>query len=275
MSKRIFIIPDTQCRAGEPNRHLLWVGKAIKRYEPDYVVHMGDHWDMPSLSTFTALGSKDKENARIHLDIKAGNTGMDLIEEGMDGFQPSRKIILRGNHEHRLDRYIGTDPRLAGVLGPHLFNDRDYGWEIIPYKNGSPGAVELEGVIFAHYFANPNTGKAISGTIQNRLSKIGNSFVQGHQQGLLQGNVQYATGKIQHGIVAGSCYLHDEDYKGMANAHWRGVVVLNETRKGTFCEMPLTLDYLCREYEGDSISRFLQRNYRNAKSRFTLANPQD
>src|SRR3546814_16677199 len=68
-------------------------------------------------------------------------------------------------------------------------------------------------------------------------------------------------------IVAGSAYLHDEEYKGQANAHWRGVVVLNEVRDGQFCEMPLTLDYLCRKYEGMSLARFLQRNVRNAKSR--------
>ena len=83
--------------------------------------------------------------------------------------------------------------------------------------------------------------------------------------------MQYATGAIRHGIVAGSAYLHDEEYKGVANAHWRGVVVLNEVRDGQFCEMPLTLDYLCRRYEGMSLARFLQRNVRNAKAKYSLA----
>lgn len=272
MSKRIFIIPDTQCQPGQPIQHLRWVGQAIKRYKPDYLVHLGDHWDFPSLSTWSALGSKDKENARIYADIKIGNDGMDLLEEGMDGFKPQRKILLRGNHEQRLSRYVSSDPRLAGVLDWHLLNDTDNGWEVVPYFHGSPGHISLEGVTFAHYFANPMTSKPIAGSIQNRLNKIGTSFVQGHQQGLFQGNLQFATGRIQHGIVAGSCYLHDEEYKGMANAHWRGVVVLNEVRNGQFCEMPLTLDYLCREYEGMALSRYLQRNFKRAKERFTLAN---
>lgn len=271
MSKRIFIIPDTQCQPGEPIQHLRWVGQAIKRYKPDYVVHLGDHWDFPSLSTWSGLGSRDKENARIHADIKIGNDGLDLLQEGMDGFEPKRKIILRGNHEHRLQRYIDSDPRLAGVLGWHLLNDTDHGWEVVPYHHGSPKAIKLEGIQFAHYFANPNTGKPISGTITNRLNKIGESFVQGHQQGLYQGNMPYPTGITRHGIVAGSCYLHDEGYKGMANNHWRGVVVLNEVRDGTFCEMPLTLNYLCQEYEGMALSRYLQRNFKRAKERFTLA----
>lgn len=88
----------------------------------------------------------------------------------------------------------------------------------------------------------------------------------------MQGNVQYATGFIRHGIVAGSCYLHDEEYKGMANSHWRGIVVLNEVKKGEFCEMPLSLNYLCGKYEGVSLNRYMNKNYKNAKERFSIAN---
>lgn len=270
--QRHFILPDTQVGPGHPLSHFEWVGKAIKRYEPDVLVHLGDHWDMPSLSTWDGAGSKKREGARVHLDIEAGNKALQILHDAMDGYEPKRKIILRGNHEHRLTRFVDSDPRLDGVLGFHQFNDVELGWEVVPYFNGSPKAIEIDGVTYAHYFANPNTGKPISGTIQNRLNKIGSSFVQGHVQGLLQGNVQYATGRIQHGISAGSCYLHDEPYKGMANAHWRGVVVLNEVRKGEFCEMPLTLNYLCEEYEGMGLPRFLQRNFKRAKERFTLAN---
>lgn len=269
--RRHLIIPDTQVAHGHPIAHMRWVGQAAKEYQPDVVVHVGDHWDLPSASTWSEKGSLDKENARLHLDIKAGNDALLELENSMGKFKPKRKVILRGNHEHRLTRLIGSNPILDGVLGDHLFNDRELGWEVVDYFNGCPNAVNIDGVEYAHYFANPNTGKPISGTIQNRLAKIGSSFVQGHQQGLLQGNQQYATGKIRHGIVAGSCYLHDESYKGMANSHWRGIVVLNEVRDGQFCEMPLTLDYLCEKYEGMSLTRFLQRNYRNAKQRFSLA----
>lgn len=122
-----------------------------------------------------------------------------------------------------------------------------------------------------HYFANPNTGKPIGGTITNRLAKIGTTFVQGHVQGLLQGNVQFATGITRHGIVAGSAYLHDESFKGVANAHWRGIVVLNEVRDGDFCEMPLSLDYLCRKYTGKPLDVYMRKNYKNAALRFMCA----
>lgn len=269
--KRHLIIPDTQLKHGVPLDHMRWIGQAIQEYKPDTIVHLGDHWDMESVSRHSNPGSVDKENKRIAKDIEAGNKGLEILDAYMGGYEPERKILLRGNHENRLDRFINENPVVAGVVGDHLFNDRQLGWEVIDYFRGSPGMVEVDGVAYAHYFANPNTGQPIGGTIQNRLSKIGQSFVQGHQQGLLQGNIQHATGRIRHGIVAGSSYLHDEDYKGMANAHWRGIVVLNEVNKGQFCEMPLTVNYLCDKYEGRSVGSFLRRNYKNAAERFTLA----
>lgn len=267
--KRHFIIPDRQLKPGVPMHHNRWIGMAIREYEPDVVIDIGDNADFPSMSTHTAAGSLGREGQRLRLDIEAANEGERLLRYGMADFKPKRMVRLRGNHEWRLQRYIDANPVLDGLIGLHLLNDKD--WEIVPYFNGSPGIVHIDGIAYAHYFANPNTGKPISGTIQNRLAKIGCSFVQGHQQGLLQGNHQYATGRIGHGIVAGSAYLHDEEYKGAANAHWRGVVVLNEVRNGQFCEMPLTLDYLCRKFEGMSLARFLQRNVRGAKEKFSLA----
>lgn len=270
MPRRHFILPDTQVKPGAPTDHLDWIGQAIKDYDPDVVVHLGDHWDFESLSQWSAPGSIELEGLRYEDDLEAGNNALRRLHQAM-GTWKGRKILLRGNHEHRLERAINANPKWAGAVGFHQFADRSLGWEVVDYFCGSPQAIYVDGVAYAHYFANPNTGKPIGGTITNRLAKIGTSFVQGHVQGLLQGNVQYATGVIRHGIVAGSAYLHDEPYKGMANTHWRGVVVLNEVRDGTFCEMPLTLDYLCRKYEGRSLSSFLRRKYKNAQHRFTLA----
>lgn len=269
--KRHLIIPDTQLKHGVPLDHMRWIGQAIAEYKPDVVVHLGDHWDMESVSRHSLPGSIDKENQRLSKDIAAGNKGLELLDENMGSHEPERQILLRGNHEDRLSRFIAANPVVEGVVGDHLFNDTDLGWEVVPYFRGSPKVVDVDGIAYAHYFANPNTGQAIGGTIANRLAKIGQSFVQGHQQGLLQGNVQYATGLLRHGIVAGSSYLHDEEYKGMANAHWRGIVVLNEVNKGQFCEMPLSVKYLCDKYEGRSVGSFLRRNYKNAAERFTLA----
>lgn len=268
---RHLVIPDTQCKKGVPLDHFDWIGAAIREYHPTHVIHLGDHWDMASLSSWDGPGSLAMEGARYEDDIAAGNEALDRLHAAMGDFRCER-TILRGNHEYRIRRAVESSPKFAGTIGEHHFNDKRLGWKVVDYFHGSPGVKVIDGVSYAHYFAAPNTGKPIGGTITNRLAKIGTSFVQGHVQGLLQGNVQYATGIIRHGIVAGSCYAHDEAFKGHANAHWRGLVVLNEVRNGQFCEMPLTLDYLCRRYEGMGIARYLQRKYRHAKERFSLAN---
>lgn len=268
---RHFILPDTQCRKGVPLDHFDWIGAAIREYKPTHLIHLGDHWDMPSLSSWDGPGSLTMEGARYEDDIAAGNEALERLKKAM-GSLKCPMTILRGNHEDRIRRAVESSPKYSGTIGEHHFNDKRLGWNVVEYFHGSPGVKVIDGVSYAHYFAAPNTGKPIGGTITNRLAKIGTTFVQGHVQGLLQGNVQYATGIIRHGIVAGSAYLHDEAYKGHANAHWRGVVVLNEVRDGQFCEMPLTLSYLCRKYEGMDLARFLKRKYRNATDRFSLAN---
>lgn len=268
--RRHFIVPDVQAKKGAPADHMVWIGKAIREYKPDVVVHLGDHWDFPSLSRYEAPGSMAKEGARIEDDIKAGNDALAAMTKAMGVFK-GRKILLRGNHEERMSRAINEDPRLAGTIGFHLLNDRRLGWEVVDYYCGAPGQIWLDGVVYAHFFAAVNTGRAIGGTANNKINHVGESFVQGHVQGLEVGRKQYATGRIKKGVVFGSCYLHDENFKGMANDHERGVLVLNEVRDGQFAEMPLSLDYLCRKYEGVPLAQYMRKKYRNAAQRFSVA----
>ena len=73
--------------------------------------------------------------------------------------------------------------------------------------------------------------------------------MQGHEQGFLYSCRQFPTGKTKHGLVAGSFYLHDEDYKGrQGNGHWRGLVVLNDVKDGAYDIMPLSMSYLREKY---------------------------
>lgn len=268
--KRHFIIPDRQAKPGVPLEHNLWIGRAIAKYQPDVVIDLGDSADFESISTHAPIGHVSKEGKRLLADFEAANKAEELLREGMGSFKPKRMIRLHGNHEHRLTRFLASNPVLIGLIKLDMLNNK--GWQVVPYDGDHPGIIEVDGISYAHYFAQPGTGKAVSGTIATRIARIGGSFVHGHSQGLIRGDVQYATGRRAYGIVAGSAYLHDEGYKGASNRHWRGVVVLNEVSKGQFDEMTLSMDYLCRTFGGGtSLARHLQRRYRNAKQRFSLA----
>lgn len=268
-AKRHFIIPDTQVKPGVPIKHFEWLGKAIQEYKPDRIIHLGDHWDFESVSLHNS--PKSQEGLRLIECIKSGNKALEILEEFSGGYKPLTKDLLRGNHEYRLQRYIDNNPLLEGAVGFHMLNDKELGWNVVEYLHGSPQVIVRDGVHYAHYFANVNTGKPIGGTATYKLAAIGSPFVQGHVQGYDIGTKQFATGRVIRGIVCGSCYMHDEPYKGMANNHWRGAVILNEVRDGEFSEMPLTMNYLCEKYEGMPLKRFMQRNYKNAKERFSVA----
>ena len=205
--KRHFIIPDRQARPGVPLDHNRWLGQAIAEYRPDVLIDLGDNADFPSVSTHSQPGSLEKEGQRLSRDIDAAIEADRLLFEHMGDFRPKRMVRLRGNHEDRLSRYLQQNPVLEGIIGLHLLHDDD--WEVVPYSNGAPGVIVIDGLHYAHYFAATNTGRPIGGTATYKLAAIGSPFVQGHVQGYDIGTRQYATGRVIRGIVAGSCLTPD------------------------------------------------------------------
>ena len=261
MTAHLFI-PDTQVRANEPTDHLRWAGRFILEKRPDVIVHAGDHWDMPSLSPWDR-GKIQFEGRRYKADIQAGNTAFRLLDaptdqhnrrRKMDRFFP-RRVFLRGNHEYRVQRAIEENPVLDGTIGYEDMDTR--GWEVHDFLK----PVCIDGVWYAHYWQNPLTGKPIGGQAQTMLKTLGHSFVQGHRQVYESAN-RFVAGRRQNAVIAGAFYLHDEEYKGyQGNAHWRGILMFHEVRDGAFDIMEVSLDYLCRRYEGVPLGEFLREGY--------------
>lgn len=252
--KRVLIVPDTQIKPGSDTRHIDWAAEAIVEYRPDLVVVMGDWWDFPSLNTHNEKGSLELENSRYQEDVEAGNAAFRKLVAPMDKRAATlvsthkkhwnpRKIFLMGNHENRADRVWQNDPKWQGVIGSHNCQTLDF--EVFPFLK----IVKVYGVAFCHYFPNPFSGRPIGGTIANRLSHIGQSFVQGHQQGFLYGSKQYPD-HVKHGIVCGRYYLEDEAYRppDVQHSEWNGILVLNQIEDGDFDLMALRYDYLAEKY---------------------------
>ena len=252
---KILVIPDTQVKPGVPIAHMKWAAKAVKDYlsEGDHVVHMGDHWDFPSLSSYSSR--RELESARVVEDIEAGNQAMDLFWDTLKRMKKRPTFHLHGgNHEHRLHRLIDDHPILDGVLSDDLLN-RD-GWKFYPFKYVN----EISGVYFTHYFYAPYTGRAYGGTAHNILRNVGLSFVQGHRQGKDVAARSLPNGQVQRALICGSCYLHREDYLGpQAKESWQGIIVLNDVDDGDYDMMELSLKYLCRRYEKMELEDYLAK----------------
>lgn len=262
-----FVIPDTQAKAGVPTDHLSWVGEYAAEKKPDRIIHLGDHADMPSLSSYDK-GTKSMEGRRHTTDIEAANSAFDILNAPItkevkrtsklkNPWKPGRDLLL-GNHEDRINRAVEFNPQLEGTLGIDNLNYTQHGWKV--HKFLKP--VEFDGVWYSHYWYNPLTGNSYGGTVENRLKTIGHSFTQGHTQTLMHG-IRFVAGKAQHGLIAGACYLHSESYKGFqGNAHWRGVIVKHEVSGGSYDPMFVSLGYLCRKYEGVDLDKFLAKKYK-------------
>jgi len=267
--RRHLIIPDTQTRPGVPLDHLDWIAQAIVDYRPDVVVHLGDHWDFPSLNGHEEPGSAPLENKRYADDLFVGNEAFARLSKPMDAeierivlckkkrWTP-RKVFITGNHETRADRVADNNPKFLGTIGSDKCDTRD--WE----RHRFLEVVDIDGILYSHYFQSSHSNRPIGGSVINKLTKIGASFCHGHVQGLDMGTKIMGNGKTWWGISAGSCYVHEEDYRGaQGQRHWRGILVLNEVEHGEHCPMPLSLRYLCRRYEKMDLAHFHRLKYPN------------
>ncbi|AUX83670.1 hypothetical protein FDJ32_gp41 [Pseudomonas phage NV1] len=234
----LLLIPDTQVRPEVNTDHLGNMGEYIAEAQPDVIVHIGDHWDMPSLSSYDK-GTAKIEGRRVRTDIEAGNVAMQLLLEPLRRLQASqsrnrkkqyrpRMEFFVGNHEERILRYENNHPEVQGALGFETLDTSD--WNVNRFLD----VLDINGVDFSHYFYNPNTGRPYGGTAEHRLNKIKRSFVQGHEQGFKY-HIEAVGDKRIHGLVAGSFYTHDESYKGpQGNNHWRGACNLFNVRDGMY-----------------------------------------
>lgn len=251
---RILVIPDTQVKCDVPLDHLTWAGKYAVDKCPDVIIFIGDHWDMPSLSSYDK-GKKSFEGRRYTKDIEAGRLGMayfmaPILEEQerlrrnkWKMWKP-RLIFCIGNHEERIARAINSDAMLEGLINYSDFQLEQWDFEVYDFLE----VVCIEGVAFSHFFASGAMGRPVT-SAKALLTKKHMSCVMGHVQDRDIAYGRRADGKGMTALFAGIYYQHDEDYLGsQGNNSWRGVWMLNDVRDGAFDEMPVSLNYLRMKY---------------------------
>lgn len=244
------ILPDCQVRPGVPIDHLSWIGQYISDREPDVLICLGDFFDMPSLSSYDA-GKKAFEGRRYKADIEAGREAMNLLMAPIRKMRKKpRLIFLIGNHEERCLRAIESDSKLDGTIGYQDFGLENHGWEVHQFLE----VVTCDGIAYSHFFPRAASG-AITQTRQgaptakDQLKREGGSCTSGHRQGL-DVSCLPLRGKLQWGIIAGSCYQHEEGYLSpQGTAYWRGIIVKHQVDgQGGYDPMLVSLEYLRQRY---------------------------
>lgn len=239
---KVLTIFDTQIRPDnlELNRPLLEaIGQLIVDERPTHVVHIGDNYDMKSLCHYD-FGKNNRlvfDGREVDADVQAGNKALSLIVGPLEqlqqrqrdnkkkAYQPKLHFTM-GNHEQRVDRFN----ELKGLVDLK-YDIEQFGFEVHPFLK----PVKVGGVSFVHYAYNPLSGRPIGGTAEFRLNKLKMSFVQGHEQVFKYAQEYLNDGRKISALICGSCYLHEEEYKGwQGNNHFRGVAMLHNVKDGMY-----------------------------------------
>ncbi len=251
----IMVIPDTQAKPNVPDDHMEWAGKWAAEKKPDYIVHIGDHADMPSLSSYDK-GKKGYEGRTYKADINAAKSSMIKflapIREEQAKLRRAKRaewnpvlVLTLGNHEERILRAIEVDRMLEGLISIDDLEYKEQGWQVYPYLE----PVIIEGVAFSHFFTSGTMGRPVS-SARALVTKRHMSCVMGHvQQTEIDLSQKRADGKQLTGLFAGCFYQHDEGYLGFqGNQVRKQVWMLYNVDDGEFDLHALTLDYLRTRY---------------------------
>lgn len=258
------LLPDRQASEGCGNEIDHAIGNYIVKHRPKVIIDIGDHADMPSLSSYD-IGKKSYEGRRYKKDIEASIHAneiqfkplfdlqkkqnprlMQIIEPGIGFYNPLR-IITIGNHENRINRVIDGDPKLDGLIS---IDDLQYN-RFFDYVSPFLEPVMVDGVCYVHYAYRTLPHKAIEGEMQARtiLKQQMISTTVGHSPVFHYFETFTGNDKKIQGMVAGMRGTHDEHYAGARNRrYWRGIVHKYDVKDGVYDFEKISNERLLREY---------------------------
>jgi hypothetical protein len=249
------VVPDTQQKPGVDFSHMTWAGEYLAEKRPDVIVHIGDHADMPSLSSYDK-GKRSYEGRTYKGDVEAAIESMELFLAPIRREQKRRLIgkkkqwnprlvFTMGNHEDRINRAIEEDRKLEGLISTDDLKYKELGWEVIPYQQ----TIVIDGIAYCHFQTSGEMGKPIT-TADALVKKKYMSCVVGHSQKTqISMTERRADGVPLIGLFSGIYYLHDEKYLGpQGNKQHRQIWYNTQVGDGFFYPMGVSIEYLKKNY---------------------------
>lgn len=224
------IIPDTQYP---------WVDKAaeaavmeyVKAEQPNQIIQLGDFLDLNSLATFRQeLPPGERIYLRQEIEI-----GRERLKAWSALAPKARKILIEGNHEERLSRYLAdnggelADLASDGLNIPSLLGAKEAGWEYVgPYGAGI--WVGFEGGLWATHGEIVRKWSADSAQA-NVIEKYGHSVIHGHTHRL--GSFYHTLqGRTLAGFEAGCLCDFNRTPRGTTVVNWQhGFAVVWTSKK--------------------------------------------
>lgn len=253
MTKTHLVIPDPHAHPDYGNERADWLGKLILDAKPDVVINLGDQWDMSSLSAYDR-GKASFSGRNYKKDIEAGLEFSDRLWGPLKRAKRKQpySVYIEGNHEERIRRVLEIQPELDGAISYRDLDITRYYHTFVPYTGSTPGIIELDGVVYAHFMVSGVMGRPISGEHPSYtlLEKQFQSVTVGHTHTFDFCQRTTATGKRIQALVAG-CYTDQVmPWAGeeICKMWCPGVVLCHDVEDGHYDLEWVSLQRLKKEY---------------------------
>lgn len=243
MIKKALLIGDPHSSPDTDNERFSWVGNLILEEDPELVICIGDFADLNSLSSYDK-GKRSAELRRYRSDVNACRDALTRIDEPLllhnekkknirkAQRQVPRKVMILGNHEHRITRAVDQSPELEGTLSIDDLGYKEFGWEVYPFRR----TMYIEGVAFCHFFPSGVKGEPISGfnIASNVISKNMVSSVCGHSHLWDHAIRSRPDGSQVVGLCCGWYGVEPTFDAATEQLWWSGVTLLHDMNNGSF-----------------------------------------
>ena len=207
----------------------------VASLQPDIIVNLGDWWEFNSLSWFDK-GKPQFYQTNYKKDVEVGRTLLDAFFEPI--YRRKQKLPKRyfflGNHEYRIEKARNTPGQVANMAQLLSLDDLELNnWfsDVVPYNGSHPGIIDIEGILFSHYFKD----RAQQHTAHQILSEQHQSICQGHHHQLDYKVHSTLDGRHLHGLCVPMLKKRFHDWAGNMSNRWQGgFCVLDNVSNGDY-----------------------------------------
>lgn len=210
--RNVLVLPDLQVPYHDVES-LAAVEKVMRDYEWHEVIQLGDFMDLDCISTHNINKLRTIEGKTLKADFDVANRILDRWQR----IRPKAKfVIIEGNHDERMLRYIDANPQLVGTVEvPHLLHLDDRGIEWVPFW--SKGQVyNIGNAYFVHgQYTNEHHAKKM-------VSRYGVNVFYGHTHDVMQFSlVLMGEDKTLTGQSLGCLCRYDQAYLQGKPTNWQ------------------------------------------------------
>jgi hypothetical protein len=235
------------------NERADWLGKLICDVRPDVVVCIGDAGDFHSLYQVDK-GKKSFQGKTYAKDLSSFLDFQDRV------WGPTRRqkkkfprsVFCIGNHEQRIVNAVELQPELEGTIGINDLELNRWYDDVVHYEGHTPGTIEIDGVIYGHYFTSGVLGRPFSGehTAYSMVGKNLQTSTMGHSHLFDLCVRTRADGRKVLGCTVGCYQDYTNEWAGEIGKLWdRGILVKHGVEDGVYDPEWVSLTRIIKEYK--------------------------